>query len=97
LAVYLYKIRRRESDRCTTRSHVLLHCNGDRLAAARTLAWEGRHPPSIWVLLGDPRWEARLLRFIELSGIGRVVGEVDVEEEWAVRLDGWVTEERGEV
>jgi len=45
------------------------------------------------------RLEARLLRFIELSGVRRVVDEVDVEEEWAVWLDRWIAwemEERGE-
>jgi len=33
-----------------------------------------------------------------LSGVGRIVDEVDVEEDWAVRLDGWIAweaEERG--
>jgi len=73
-----------------TRSRVLLHCNGDWLAAARTLAWEGRRPSSIRVLLADPRWEACLLKFIELSDVGRIVDEVDVEEDWAVGLDGWI-------
>ena len=62
--------------------------------------WHGKDAtPSIRVLLGDPRWKARLLRFIEPSGVGRIVDEVEVEEERAVRLDGWVAwkaEERHE-
>jgi len=87
-AVFLHRIRRRANDLCwlcnnrrrVTRSHVLLHCNGDLLAAARTLAWEGRRPANVRVLLADPRWEARLLRFLESPGVGRVVDEVDVED-----------------
>jgi hypothetical protein len=55
-----------------TCSHVLLHCNGDeRHGNLRASA--------------SPRWEARLLRFIELSGV--VDGE-DEEEGRAARLDG---------
>ena len=40
--------------------------------------------------------EARLLRFLESSSVGRVVGDVDVEEDWAVRLDGWIVWEAEE-
>jgi len=60
--------------RRTTKYHVLLHRNGDCLELAR----EGRRPPSI---LADPRWEARLLRFLELSGVGGIVDEEDVKRE----------------
>jgi hypothetical protein len=56
-----------------SRSHALLHCPNARLAAARTEAWEGRDPRSVWVLLSNPRWERRLLRFLEMSGVGRVM------------------------
>jgi hypothetical protein len=73
-----------------TRSHALLHCPNDRLRAAREDAWEGKDPGSVRVLLANPRWEKRLLRFLELSG-GRVVEGVDVEETRATRLDGWIT------
>jgi hypothetical protein len=62
-------------------SHVLLHCNGDRLTAW-LLAWEGRRPPAF----GSCSREARL-RFLESSGVSRVINEVDAEE-WAVRLNG---------
>jgi hypothetical protein len=53
-----------------TRSHALLHCPNATLAAARVEAWEGRNPGGIRVLLSNPRWESRLLRFLELSGVG---------------------------
>jgi hypothetical protein len=42
----------------------ITHCNGDRLAAARQQAWEGRRPRAF---IADPRWQARLLHFLELS------------------------------
>jgi hypothetical protein len=74
-----------------TRSHALLHCPSATLAAARAEAWEGRDPGSIRVLLSNPRWEMRLLRFLELSGLGRTVeGGLDVEEAYAARMDEWV-------
>ena len=69
-------------------SHALLHC-GD--AGARRVAWEGDEPGSLRVLLMSPGWESRLLRFLELSGVDRVVenGE-DEDERWAARLDSWI-------
>jgi hypothetical protein len=98
-AVYLRRIRKRADDRCwyctadrkMTRSHVLLHCSNGRIVAARQEAWDGAHPGSIRVLLSNPRWEKRLLNFIELSGIGRAMenGE-DEEETWAAKMDGWI-------
>jgi hypothetical protein len=33
------------------------------------------------MLLSNPRWERRLLRFLELSGIGRVLDDGTDEEE----------------
>jgi len=78
-----------------THSHALLHCNNAQLVEARRVAWEGRGPGSLRVFLMSSRWESRLLRFLELSGVGCVVenGE-DEEERWAARLDSWETEER---
>jgi hypothetical protein len=62
-----------------TRSHALLYYPNATLATARAEAWEGRDPGSIRVLHSNPRWEGRLLRFLELSGIGRTVeGGLDV-------------------
>jgi hypothetical protein len=48
-----------------TRSHVLLHCPNARLVAARVETWEGKDPGGVRVLLSIPRWERRLLKFLE--------------------------------
>jgi len=104
-AVYLKRIRKRRDDKCwfcpgparMTRSHVLLHCPSARLAAARVEAWEGRDPGSIKVLLSNPRWEGRLLRYLELSGVGRTVeGGQDEEEAHASKMDRWIAWEAEE-
>jgi len=80
------------------RSHVLLHC--PYFAAARAKAWEKKNPGGVRVLLAKPRWERRLLKFLELSGAGRVMDDaVDEDAARAERLDGWIvweTEERAE-
>jgi len=74
-----------------TRSHALLHCPNAMLAAARVEAWEGRNPGGIRVLLSNPRWERRLMRFLELSGVRRFVeGGVDEEEAHAAKMDQWI-------
>jgi len=63
-------------------------------------AWEGKNPGSIKVLLSNPRWERRLLCFLELSGVGRVVEDGrDEDQERAERMDRWIiweAEERSE-
>ena len=80
-----------------TRSHALLHCTNDNIRAARAEAWEGKDPGSVRVLLSNPRWERRLLRFLEpVSGVGRLVEGEDVEETRAARLDGGIAWERSE-
>jgi hypothetical protein len=66
-----------------TRSHVLLHCPDAELRTARVKAWEGKHPGGVGVLLANPRWEKRLLQFLEMTGVGRAVDGVDVEESQA--------------
>ena len=38
----------------------------------------------------QPSLGRRLLRFLELSGVGRLVGDEDVEETRAARLDWWI-------
>jgi hypothetical protein len=49
------------------------------------------------VLLSNPRWESMLLRFLELSGMGRVVdGGVEQDEAHAARMDDWIVWEAGE-
>ena len=103
-AVYFKQIKKRGDDRCwfcherkMTRSYALLHCTNARLRAARAEAWEGKDPGSIRVFLNNPRWERRLLHFLEVSGVGRLAGDEYVEETRAVRLDGrvaWETKER---
>ena len=52
-------------------------------------AWEGKNLGSIRVLLMNPRWERRLLHFLKLSEVGRLVGNEDVEETMA-GLDWWI-------
>jgi len=80
-----------------SRSHVLLHCPGPRVAAARVEAWEGRDPGGVRVLLSNPRWERRLVKFFELSGVGRVMANgVDENEARAERMDGWIVWEEEE-
>jgi len=87
-AVYLHRIRKRADDKCwfcqdsvkMTRSHVLLHCRNPKLVAARLEAWEGKNPGGIRVLLANPRWERRFVRFLELSGVGRTMADGTDEE-----------------
>jgi hypothetical protein len=104
-AAYFKRIRKRRDDKCwfcagdarMTRSHALLLCPNATLAAARAEAWEWRDPGSIRVLQPNPRWERRLLRFLELSGMGRTVeGGLDEEEAHAARIDGWIVWEAEE-
>jgi hypothetical protein len=74
-----------------TRFHTLLHCPKTTLAASRMAVWERRDPASIRVLLSNPRWEGRLLRFLELSGVGRTVeGGLGLEEAYAAKMDEWI-------
>jgi hypothetical protein len=48
------------------------------------------------VLLANPRWEKRLLQFLEMIGVGRAVDGVDVEEFRATWMDGWIPWEVGD-
>jgi hypothetical protein len=108
-AVYLKRIRKRESDRCwlcertdrtphrMSRAHVLLNCRNPRVAAARAEAWEGKSPGSARRLLADPRWERRFVHFLELSGVGRTMADgVDEESAYASRMDTWIAWEADE-
>jgi hypothetical protein len=71
-----------------TRSHALLHCPNASLVVARAEAWGGRNPGSIRVLLSNPRWERRLMRFLELYRMGRTVkGGLGVEEAHMAKID----------
>ena len=60
------------------------------LRAAREEAWGGKDPDGIRVLLNNPRWERRLLRFLKLYGMGRVVEGEDEVRVWAARLGSWI-------
>ena len=74
-----------------TRSHVLLHCLNPKLRAARVEAREGKNPGSVRVLLANPRWERRFVRFLELSGVGRTMKDgTGGESAYASRMDEWV-------
>jgi hypothetical protein len=43
------------------------------------------------VLLANPRWERRFVKFLELSGIGRVMADgTDEDGTHAARMDEWV-------
>jgi hypothetical protein len=112
-AVYLKRIRKRETDHCwlcdgigqnqhrMSRAHVLLNCRNPKVMAARAEAWEGKNPGSVRRLLADPRWEKRFVRFLELSGVGRTLADgTDEESAYAARMDTWIvweTEDAAEV
>jgi hypothetical protein len=98
-AVYLKRIRKMADDKSwfcqssarMTRSHVLLHCPNAKLRAARMEAWEGKTPGDVRVLLANPRWERCLVKFVELSGVGRVMADrTDEDGAYAARMDEWV-------
>jgi hypothetical protein len=50
-------------------------------AVARVEAWEGRDPGGVFVLLSNLRWERRLVKFLELSGVGRMMADRTNEDE----------------
>jgi hypothetical protein len=98
-AVYLKRIRKMADDKCwfcqssarMTRSHILLHCPNAKLQGARMEAWEGKDPGGVRVLLASPRWERRFVKFLELSGVGRVMADgTDEDGAYAARMDEWV-------
>jgi len=81
-----------------TRSHVLLHCPSERLRSARMEAWEGKNPEGVRVLLANPRWERRFVRFLELSGVGRTIADgTDEDGAHAAKMDEWIAWEAEEV
>jgi hypothetical protein len=97
--VYLRRIRKRQDDKCWARSlsrTSILHCPKDRLRTARVEPWEGNDPGSVRVLLANTRWEKRFLRFLELSGVGRVMAnrtDEDGARRWTSGIV-WEAEER---
>jgi len=74
-----------------TQSRVLLHYPNDKLQTARREAWEGKNPGGVRVLLANPKWGRRFVRFLELPGMGRTVGDgTDEDGARAARMDEWV-------
>jgi hypothetical protein len=94
-AVYLKNSKKPQEDNCwlcrgrnrMTRSHVLLHRRNAKTGNAREEAWVGKDPRSVMVLPSNPRWEKKLLRFLERSGVGRVID--DRVDKKRLGLEGW--------
>ena len=58
---------------------------------------EGKSPGCLKALLPSPLWELRLLRFLELPGVGRIVEDgTDEDERRANPLGGWIAWEAEE-
>jgi len=57
----------------------------EKLVSARREAWEGKNPGDVRVLLANPRWERRFVRFLELSSVGRIMA--DGTSGWYGRLE----------
>jgi hypothetical protein len=77
-----------------TRTHVLLRCPA--LEDVRREAWVNNttgaftRPSSIGALLGDPRWEKSLLKFLAISGVGKIgPDKVNDGIRRITRYDGW--------
>jgi len=53
-------------------------------------------PGRVRVLLASSRWERRFVRFLEMSGVGRVMGDgVDEDGAWAAQTDESIAWETG--
>jgi len=49
------------------------------------------------VLLANPRWERRFVKFLEFTGVGRTVADgTDEDGAHAARMDDWVAWETRE-
>jgi len=60
-------------------------------SATRVGVWEGKDPGSVRVLLANPRWGRRFLKFLEPSGVGRMMANGTGEDEaWAAAMDEWI-------
>jgi hypothetical protein len=77
-----------------TRTHVLLRC--PTFEADRREVWKDpttgafTRPQSIGTLLGNPRWEKRLLKFLEKTTIGKVgPDKIDAEIRRITRYEEW--------
>jgi len=105
IRVYVQRIKKWQDDKCrfchgtagVSLSHALLHCLNEKLPSARAVAWEGKNPGRVRVLLTNARWERRYLRFLELPGVGRVKADgVDEDSARATQMDKWVVWEAEE-
>jgi hypothetical protein len=73
------------------RMSCFIHCPNEKLRAARVEAWEGKDPGGVRVLLANPRWERRFVKFLELSGVGRVIADgTDEDGARGAKMDEWV-------
>jgi hypothetical protein len=77
-----------------TRTHVLLRCVAfeefRRETWTNPLTGEFTRPSSIGQLLGNPRWEKRLLKFLQRTKIGRIGPDlIDDEIRRVTRYEGW--------
>jgi hypothetical protein len=77
-----------------TRTHVLLRC--PTFEAVRPEVWKDpttgafTWPPSIGALLGNPRWEKRLFKFLEKPTIGKMgPDKIDDEIRRITRFAKW--------
>jgi hypothetical protein len=77
----------------------VMAAHGINRKLARTLSWstwtdpltgEFTRPSSIGQLLGNPRWEKRLLKFLQRTKIGRIGPDlIDDEIRRVTRYEGW--------
>jgi hypothetical protein len=77
-----------------TRTHVLLRCVAFEEFRRETwtdpLTGEFTRPSSIGQLLSNPRWEKRLLKFLQRTKIGRIGPDlIDDEIRRVTRYEGW--------
>jgi hypothetical protein len=77
-----------------TRTHVLLRCVAFEEFRHETwtdpLTGEFTRPSSIGQLLGNPRWEKRLLKFLQRTKIGRIGPDlIDDEIRRVTQYEGW--------
>jgi hypothetical protein len=92
-AGYLRRIKKQPDDKCW-------FCRGESCVTRSPLprpetghgyvGWR-QDPGSVRVLLSNPRWERRLVKFLELSGVGRRMADGTNEDEArGERMDGWI-------
>jgi hypothetical protein len=98
-AVYLQWIRKMAGDECwfyqtpvrMTRSHALPHWPNARLRVARVEASEDMNPGGVRVLFANPRWERRMVKSLELSGVGGMMADgTDEDRAYAATVDEWI-------